>query len=477
MTEHDHTNRMKLHTRGTVRPITRTKAHELDGADEDSLLKKAKSRAQDPDIFEEFPPYFYFVESSNNTLDWYGTRMDESSLKNYAKNLQDGRSFLNDHNMTQRIGQSLDGWYVEEDDTHDDGIPVRRTIGAFFTLPGQRWANMATDDFIAGVRSGVFRDVSIGFWADDMRCSVCDGQMYSGWFGTFGIECDHIPGMEYAVDANGKEIEAGSDATPDHMQLCYVWVHDAEMAETSNVYDGATPDASFVKAKAMAEAGKLDARMIGRFEQRYNTKLPRRSVESLPVTAGGSIVVPTTPLYVPSVTTTASTSPLIDTRATVPAQEDPMAKAAETTVTLNWEQLKPGLTDLARSLDLEIADDATPETILDLIGDEFLAVRTKAAENERDAEVGRRYREELIEDALKEGVRARGEDFTQDIYRGILQNSSVEGIKQLRDDWQKDGDARLAGGRKTENGDDPIKLDDHREPARKTPPDTAFVRG
>lgn len=154
-----------------------------------------------------------------------------------------------------------------------------------------------------------------------------------------------------------------------------------------------------------------------------------------------------------------------------------MAKAVES-VTIDMTPLRDGLADMARALELDVADDATPETLTRMICDEVIAVRERADANEADAQIGRDYRDQLIADALAQGVRAKGDEFAQDIYKGVLQNSTVEGIKRMRDDWQKDGDARLGGGRQSGNGEEPINLDEHREPVRgRNVPDKAFVRG
>jgi hypothetical protein len=67
------------------------------------------------------------------------------------------------------------------------------------------------------------------------------------------------------------------------------------------------------------------------------------------------------------------------------------------------------------------------------------------------AEDGRQYRADLVDEALAEGVRAIGAEFAQERYRTILENATPEVMRQMRDDWRSTGDARLKGGRLSED--------------------------
>lgn len=53
------------------------------------------------------------------------------------------------------------------------------------------------------------------------------------------------------------------------------------------------------------------------------------------------------------------------------------------------------------------------------------------------ADLGRRYHSELGEEALAAGRRAHGHRFDVATYRSILESASLDAIKQMRDDWQR----------------------------------------
>ena len=78
--------------------------------------------------------------------------------------------------------------------------------------------------------------------------------------------------------------------------------------------------------------------------------------------------------------------------------------------------------------------------------------RVKALEPE--AADGRQYRDDLIAEALGEGVRAYGDKFAHDTYATMLRAAPLSVIKQMRSDWATVGDARLPGGRaSTDSGE------------------------
>lgn len=83
------------------------------------------------------------------------------------------------------------------------------------------------------------------------------------------------------------------------------------------------------------------------------------------------------------------------------------------------------------------------------LGEEIASLRALAEQRLEMAKLGETYRSDLIDQALVDGVRAYGNDFAVDTYRGLLTASSIEGIKQLGADWRKTADGRLPKGRVT----------------------------
>ena len=78
------------------------------------------------------------------------------------------------------------------------------------------------------------------------------------------------------------------------------------------------------------------------------------------------------------------------------------------------------------------------------------------------ADQGKQYREELVNQAVAEGVRALGEAFPEETYRAMLANAPLEHVRQVRDTFAGQAAARFPGGRQTR---------DQKEEGKKQQPD------
>lgn len=457
------------------------------------LLAVAKrSGAMDPAIFDERPPFFFAAEISSTRLDAYYTRMHPTTLKNFAAEAEAGVTFQNSHRTLLGIGYSLGGAFIR------GGEGVSRVEADFYTVPGIKLSDLDTDNFILGVRAGLVRDVSVGFYGGIFRCSICQRDMMRDW------DCYHVPGFTYAQSDEDGRVLSESQA--------FAWIEDAHLAEVSAVYDGATPGAAIIKAEQEAERGRMPEVQIRTIEQRYRIHLPtpgriivpgidiphKDGAMTLPVTERTSDQAAVTTDVVDEVQPAETdATPPVDT----PAQDqaDTESPAVVATVVLDAEALEPLRAQIATlSTDLTTlttahaeADatlrqvrelvatvDAPAETsVVDrvrLLADAWRAAVAANAQLEAQAADGRQYREDLIVTALAEGVRAHGTSYDADMYRGILANLPLAAIRQMRDGWQTLADKALAGGRKTV---DTVSADE--QPAESTTPavPTAAYKG
>lgn len=204
--------------------------------------------------------YVVPAEISNQSIDAYYTRMLPETLARFAERASSGIAFCDSHEHGRLpIGRSFYGDTAMVD---HDGTAMMSARAMVYMLRGvQTSSGMRTDDIIAGMEGGVYNDVSVGFIPLRYWCSVCGADMLR----TF--ECMHWPGQTYTVrdDKTGKESEV----------LCVADV-DADLAEFSLVYDGATPNAMLLKAQREIEAGRATARLITFVEDRCRVKLSER---------------------------------------------------------------------------------------------------------------------------------------------------------------------------------------------------------
>lgn len=352
--------------------------------------------ALDPAIFDERAPFFWSAEISNNQVDAMFTHMLPSTLSNFAADARAGVSFINSHRHNELpFGRSLAGSVVENGQR-------QRAIADFYTLPGLTLNGISTDELIAGMRSGIVADVSVGFHGGKMFCDVCRAN-YLSW------DCPHITGMQYDVKDAG-------------LVTATVSIDGARLSEVSAVYDGATPDAAIIKAQRMADAGELKPEAVRILEARYRMKFETK--RSYP---GAS-----------------------------PGKEKTMNEFEQLVNQIREALGVDAKADLVKAVvDLQ-ATGNDDETRAQLAGLEERAAKAEAtvAELTPLAADGKQYRTDLVADALAEGVRAMGDKFDAETYGAILQTAPLTTIKRMRDDWRLTGDGRFQPGRQSQDKGD-----------------------
>lgn len=395
-------------------------------------LEVIRAHVLDGAILETNEPYVWAAIASNDREDAYATRMHRSTLENFAADATDGVAFMNSHrtggfigSAELPLGRTFDGKLIGASASG----PLRTEVTSF-TLRGLNLTGLSTDAFIDGLRAGIARDVSVGFYGGEYRCSICDRDMFRDW------ECRHWPGREYPkLDGKGKEIEGET-------VRAVAWIHNARLAELSTVYDGACPGAMVKKARGMAEAGELKAVEIDFLEARYRIAgLPR------PARSFGGADIPAPPEE---------------------ERMDPTELTAEQVAQIRLLMVGNG----------QAADaDFVPALVACLE-----AGRTNAGAAERmaaqDADLarlrpladeGRAYRADLVTNALAEGARAYGTEFSEETYRALLEAAPLETVKRMAADWKAVGDKQFPGGRLTKDETEPTPIT-----ARKRRPAAAY---
>lgn len=370
--------------------------------DEDaaSLLSLAKERALSPESFDRYPPVFFTVNASTNSVDAYSTIMGDTTLSNFALDAAEGRSVLDSHNSSENgFGRSLTGDVVKE-------ASVSKVRSSFFTIANYSHRGMDTNSLIAGIETGLHSDISVGFYIPAgegrMTCSICGEDMLD-W-----ESCRHFAGLNYLVDTDGGPENRVAIGT----------IENARLSEYSLVYDGATPGAAVVKALRLTEAGEVDAPTVERLQRQYRREFPIARSWTLTDNASGMRVV------------------------------------------TNTEKETPGmldkLMDLATERGIRIRTGADEEAVLAAFEAHLNGLetdRTNAEENtaaaiaERDAltaeitanaplvEDGRAYRERCVEDAIDAQTRTltaeAAKTYKRDVHKRYFENMEIEDLLEL----------------------------------------------
>lgn len=342
---------------------------------------------------------------SSDALDSYDTRMDPySTLKNFSNELNLGVPLMEGHNTNiNPYGRSFDAEYLEK-----DGITSVR--GRWYIPRNTTINGTNTDDTIRAIEAGVIKDMSVGFGGPDMwyKCSA-DGKDL--W------DTPYYPGD---VDEDGNRV--------------FFWIMDANLREVSTVYKGACPGAYIEKTRSAIEAGEMDEKKRMILEDRYQTRFENVdgafSFEKNRAKKGG--------------------------------QE--MVGIKEVREALEGGHL--ALPDLRKLMQEKEVRFEQPEdvAIRNELGEELANVESIRS-LKADAEHGRKYVADLIEDAVKERVAVQGEEFNVESYRKVLERSEdIDYIKEEIESYRKLKGNKFTPGRQVGSGNNPdediINLDD-----------------
>lgn len=432
--------------------------------------------------FGDAEPYTFGAEISSDRLDAYFSRMDPATtLPNFRDDAKAGVSFLDSHNSHKLgMGHTFDSIL-------EDTGEVTRVRADIYTIPGLRFGGQysfaSTDDFIQAAKAGIVRDVSVGFYGGREVCDMC-GELVWTW------DCPHFPGVEYDVGERGEQTV-----------LATYTIFDARLAEVSAVYDGATPGATIDKARWLARAGLLPHHAINRIETRYRIRLPegRRQWKKRAMGQRGTSLaaflndridemagddMPRSDIIAEMAAAagieSGTVNQILNAEIDCPplsrlegfaealdvsvdsvigaAEEDGceyerMRKQVSMDIQTQFERIQAALAEAA--LPIDVATEPL-EAVRHLI-----VVAAEKAELEAEierlcplADDGRQYREDLVTQALAEGVRAHGQEFREETYRGILESANLDTIKAMRDDWAAVAAKRFPGGRQTVDGEE-----------------------
>lgn len=437
--------------------------------------------------------FVFAAEVSNTRLDSYFTHFDRSSLENFERAAGVGVILLDSHDGRKLgIGYSAGARLVDGEDGQSR-LEVLFYIVRGITLGGIH-SYATTDDYIKAIEAGIVRDVSVGFTGGRWVCDICGKEYFRGG-------CPHLLGLEYEIDLGDGPIT---------IKTATVTIFDAELSEVSLVFDGATPGAEIIeKAADLIYAGAVKSDQLLRLETVYRHKFKDPHAGNSGKSASAEGVTMTKQKRETDVEvdeTTAETEvEQVDTEIETVESETAETELDETEAAeLDETETIEDDTELDET-ETETVDEtepSEPEPVVDEVDTEADEIMRSAAErNTRLAEavtgksgaealralvnlvidqekeimrlapladMGRAYRADLIEQVIKEGIRARGDDFPIETYKLLLQDADIDHIKSVLGSFRGAASERYPGGRISEDAHD---VDDGANGAVKSEPE------
>lgn len=331
---------------------------------------------------------------SNDRLDSYFTRMDpNTTLRNYADDLRGGVSLLGNHDIyTSPYGRSYNGELIQDDINGTNAVR-----GEWYIMRGLMLNGESTDNTIRAIQGGIIRDMSVGFGGNDMwyRCSV-DGKDF--------MDTPYWPGD---LDEEGNRV--------------FFWVVDARLREVSTVYKGSCPGAYIEKARAYVQQGELPESKIAQLEQRFQTRFERKDGAAF---------------FMPKREDNKNMNLIEQIRTALQKNEIEKSRVYEILQGEGEKFRQPD--DMA--IRNELGEQATVEGVKQL---------------KTEADQGRQYAADLIEQAVAARTRAQGDKFNAESYKNMLVRSAdLDYIKDEIKAYEEMAEQRFTSGRQT-NPDDP----------------------
>lgn len=276
-----------------------------------------------------------------------------------------------------------------------DGATLVR--GRWYIVRGLTLNGANTDDTIKAIESGVIRDMSVGFGGNGLwyKCSA-DGRDI--W------DTPYYPGD---IDEDGNTV--------------FFWIVDARLREVSTVYKGACPDAYIEKARSDNE---IQYEKIKQLENRYQVRIDDGQ-GAFSFTKKGE---------------KERMSLLEQLRQEL--KENKLERKAVYDVLAEGNELFRQPDDVA--LRNVLGEDATEQGVKAL---------KDLAEN------GRKYKEDLVDEAVKERVAVQGDSFNSENYKALLKRADIDFIKEEAESYRKMKGDKFTSGRQTQPTD-PMSQDD-----------------
>ena len=412
---------------------------------------------------EDDEKYYIRITASNAELDMHNSMMDpKTTLKNFEKDAKATLGVaLKDHHGTYSrsfgYGRSVDAMLTDKNELLID----------FFILKNMDYQKESSFHFtssaqlIRAIENGLVNQASVGFYDAREICNLCNLPIrrysYWDWEPEREGQCTHKMGKKYDV-GDGK------------MEVATYTIFDARLKEISLVEFGSNRKTAI--------------------EKRFFTELmdpdvmsdPRRFIKELMMTDQEWITQLRDALKIPTLKSTDEPDAVVKTletevanlRTTISTQKDEIAglTAASQDVDTARQQFVTKVRDALDLKDVRSTDE--PDTVLEKAKGEVTGLREQV-ETQRDeiadlqaaAKDGEAYREARVEEAIKQGIRAYGDDFDEEYHREYYGDMPLEKLEEHIAQNKKKADAALPAGRSTSDDHEPPPERNKRTPRQR----------
>ena len=383
-----------------------------------------------------------FLQFDRSLLDRYLANVDNGDVVQIADHSFGGWGDI----ITLPFGRFFEGQIAQDGDKS-------QLDGSMYMPKGAKTyiGDFTTDDISQQIDAGTLHDSSVSVTWGFSECSICHNNIRDG------NECPHYPGVTYKVDDKQVQCRIIAKEAPPPRQ------DNSTMIENSIVCAGAYPDAGVLSAKGGKPPNKTgmialnniaDLKLVNKdapvfccLSSTSATFHIKGESERDPVELDQLYHLMYSEPELPEGWTKAklaqkhkeNVKALLDA-----GHVHTLRDALDGTLpdTLKAKSVKGSDTKLAMTeeeklaFDTAIAENAKFKTDLAGKDTEIATLNAKVEELTPQAELGKKYREDAVESALKSGVRAFGNDFEEETYKEMFATLDIEKVKAFAEKWE-----------------------------------------
>lgn len=371
-------------------------------------------------------------------------------LLTMKEDAEQGVSLMLNHNWSQEGVQSIPIGKVFDariGEGTQDGETMTLYTTQYILRDDSKVDGYSKNDIIKLIETGILADTSIGWGTDteSYKCSICGNCIYDY------RKCEHIPGRKYIVNEETNEVKE-----------CIIEAHSPQhkhsgnnvLMENSIVFDGAYPNAIIQSKfdsnndnngkmlKILDSKQDLNERSLiigytsnGNINLLYKELQEKGGIETMQVPDEGenqeTQVQETQCAETQENEQTETVDEVTDENVEVTNQET----VEEADETENPEAENP-----------EVSEQSTKETMYNenSILEKFGNIANNIDELVQLAQEGLENRNEVISQALENGVHSMGNAFNKEVFAKTFSNMKTKEIKEISETWQKQADMQFS---------------------------------
>lgn len=376
------------------------------------------------------------------------TRITPELLNVMAEDAKKGVSLMLNHNWSASgiqsipIGKVFDSRIAE---SSQEGETLALYFTQYILRDDSKVDGYSKNDIIKLIESGIMSDTSIGWTIPyaNYKCNICGNSVYD-W-----RNCKHIPGNKYIVDEETNEVKQCIIQATAPSEL---HTGNNVLIENSVVFDGAYPNA-VIQSSVSDNVSVIDSN----FKSLENKANLKENTMIYAISTKNNLQL----MYLKNDEKGGNSfmegkeenlnEEIVENNEET-TNENETVEFSNASISVNSEGIENSVDKDEDEAEAEVENTEETFTRQDIL-DKFDNISDNIEGLVKLAKEGLTYRQKVVEDALKSGVRAMGNSFNKEIFKKTFENLEISDIKAMASAWEEQVSEKFSTNKisKTEN--------------------------